>query len=246
MNKLTDIHYWEETHATPSIALDENNLIKKWIESHLDFSNIKNCFEIGCYPGRYLSIFAEKGIEVNGLDYIPGVTELNDIFKARGYRTGNFFCGDFLNVTMDRKYNCVFSLGFIEHFRNWEEVFVKHFDFLADNGIVIIEVPNFKGWMQWLPRFLFDHENLKRHNMDSMNLDQWRLILLKNNFNIVYSGYFGGYSLWFEGEIKNRIIHLMKIIVVKTFRIIRNFVFRNKKDDKSFSAAMGIIAVKKH
>ena len=245
MSKLTAIQYWEATQASPVIDLDKDNIVRRWIESNLDFSNIKNCIEIGCYPGRYLSVFAEKGIEVNGLDYIPRVKELRDMFKSHGYNTGEFVCGDFLNINIDRKYDCVISLGFIEHFQSWENVLVKHISLLSDEGTLVIETPNFRGWMQWLPRFFFDRDNLKRHNVQAINLEKWRSLLLKHNMTIVYAGYFGEYLLWFESNIKNRYVNLLKKITLKSLMKIRQYIFTDKRDDKSFSAAMGIIATKR-
>jgi L-malate glycosyltransferase len=244
MNKLTNIQYWEAIQAAPNIFIDKNDIVKKWIESNLYLLNIKNCLEIGCYPGRYLSIFAKNGIEVNGIDYIPRVIELYDLFKSSGYNAGEFYCGDFLNIKINRKYDCVYSLGFLEHFENWEDVFIKHFELLSDGGVIIIEVPNFRGWLQCIPRFLFDRKNLKRHNIKSMHLGKWRNILLKNNFEIIYSGYFGGYSLWFEDKINSNTIKLFKIIVINILRLIKNIIFRNKLDHKCFSAAIGVIAKK--
>ena len=86
MKNLTTLDYWTKAHGAINIELNSNDLIKKWISSHIDFKSIKNVFEIGCYPGRYLTIFGDQGVEVNGLDYIDEVYKIPKIFELRKYK----------------------------------------------------------------------------------------------------------------------------------------------------------------
>lgn len=245
MKYLTNVKYWENAQGMPNIKLDNGNLIEKWLNKEFDFTQIGNCIEIGCYPGRYLSIFAEKGIEINGLDYIEDVNQLPNIFRSNGYKVGDFFYYDFLKFNSDRKFDCVFSLGFIEHFENWEEVFIRHLDLVKPDGSIIIEVPNFRGWFQFIPRFLFDRENLNRHNLKAMDLKKWKRILESKGFEITFSGYLGGYLLWFEGKINSRIIKKIKNKSIKYLSNLQKSLFKKTPEHHSFSAAIGIIAKKR-
>ncbi|WP_281298286.1 class I SAM-dependent methyltransferase [Flavobacterium limnophilum] len=245
MKNLATLDYWTKAHGKINIELNPNDLIKKWISSNIDFANIKSVFEIGCYPGRYLTIFGDQGVEVNGVDYIKEVKKLPEIFELKKYKVGQFYNCDFFELEPNIKYDCVMSLGFIEHFDNWERTMINHFNFINDEGYLIIEVPNFRGMLQRIPRMLFDYENYKRHNLNSMYLKDWNRILIENDFEIIYSGYFGGYNLWFEGIQKNKINRLLKKYLIKTLILVRKIFFKNKVESPYFSCAIGIIAKKR-
>lgn len=242
METLTSLDYWIETQGNPGIILDNNNPIKLWMEAHVDFSEIKTAFEIGCYPGKFLTIPASKGVIVSGIDYIPQITGLEKIFHEHGYQVDEFINGDFLDFISEKKYDCVMSFGFLEHFKNWQEVLEKHLDLVSENGYLIMEVPNFRGIFQKLPRCFFDFKNFKRHNLKAMDPGLWQKILEKRGFRILHSGYLGGYSLWFEKQYRNKIINIFKYSLVSVLNIGRKILFPNKKEDKSFSSVIGIMA----
>ncbi|MFD2909792.1 class I SAM-dependent methyltransferase [Flavobacterium ardleyense] len=242
--KLTEQNYWVNAQGNINLNLADNNPIKVWIENNFNFSKINNCIEIGCFPGRYLTIFGNQGIEVNGLDFIPEIEMLKTVFENNNYLAGHFINADFTNYNPKKKYDCVVSFGFIEHFKNWNVIFEKHIDYVNENGYIIIEVPNFRGFFQRLPRYLFDFENYKRHNIESMNIESWKKILIKHNFEIVNAEYFGGYELWNENNNKNRFFLTLKFIVEKALLKIKRLVYPNISDHRNFSSYMGIIAKK--
>ena len=242
--KLTEQNYWVSVQGNTNLNLPDNNPVKVWIENNFNFSEINNCIEIGCFPGRYLTIFGNQGIEVNGLDFIPEVESLKSAFENSNYLTGSFINADFTNYTPQEKYDCVVSFGFIEHFINWDIILEKHIDYVKENGYIILEVPNFRGFFQRLPRYLFDFQNYKRHNVKSMDLEKWKKILIENNFDIVNAEYFGGYELWNENNNKNRFFLKTKLITEKLFLKIKRLLYPNVSNHKSFSSYMGIIAKK--
>lgn len=244
MNKLTDIRYWETIQGKPCIELEDNNIIKVWIEENINITALNSCIEIGCYPGRYLSIFGNHGIELNGIDYLSEVSSLAALYSNNGYRVGKFYCLDFHEDTIKDQFDCVFSLGFIEHFSNWQNVFIKHFDLVADGGLLIIEVPNFRGWMQRLPRLIFDRKNYLRHNIKSMDLEIWIDILKKNNFEILKAEAIGGYLLWFERPC-GKVELVLRGLFVKFMRLVKGIFYQSQINDVSFSGALIIVARKK-
>lgn len=244
MNKLTDIDYWENIQGNPCVDLDKNNIIKEWIESHIDLKKIKRCVEIGCYPGRYLSIFGDHGVEVNGVDYLPNVSRIEELCISKGYKTGKFYCLDFHAQKLNEKFDCVYSLGFIEHFDDWENVFKKHLDLVTEEGLIIVEAPNFKGWMQRIPRLLFDCKTLKKHNLSSMDLTKWEKIIKENGFETITADYFGGYNLWYDKKSSKAESYLRKLSH-KIFRLLKIIIYRKTKNDPSFSSYVGIIAKKR-
>lgn len=245
ITKLTEQNYWVNAQGNVNLNLPDNNPIKFWIENNFNFSEINNCIEIGCFPGRYLTIFGNQGIEVNGLDFIPEVELLKSVFENSNYLAGGFINADFTNYTPIEKYDCVVSFGFIEHFINWDIILEKHLEYVNDNGYIILEVPNFRGFFQRLPRYLFDFQNYKRHNVKSMDLEKWKNILIENNFEIINAEYFGGYELWNENNKNNRFFLKTKLITEKILLKIKTLLYPNVSNHKSFSSYMGIIAKKK-
>ena len=244
MTKLTTLDYWTEVQGELNLELGQNNIIEKWINDNLNDDTIKTSIEIGCYPGKFLTILGKRGIEVNGIDFIPAVLSLGTVFKNEGYNVGEFINADFTKYKSQKSYDCVMSFGFIEHFSNWEEIINLHLDLVSDNGYVIIEVPNFRGVFQQVPRFLFDYKNYKRHDISSMNLEKWNKIMTDRGFEIISSEYFGGYDLWFEQPIKSRTILKLKKYTLKIARKLRTKIYPNLQDHPSFSCVLGIIAKK--
>jgi 2-polyprenyl-3-methyl-5-hydroxy-6-metoxy-1,4-benzoquinol methylase len=242
MKNLTTLDYWTKAQGGLDITLNENNVIEKWINDNLNDQEIKTSIEVGCYPGKFLTILGKRGVEVNGIDFIPAVSNLGDVFKRKGYNVGEFIHADFTKYKSQKKYDCVMSFGFIEHFSNWEEVMIRHLDLVSENGYVIIEVPNFKGFFQRVPRFIFDYENYKRHNISSMDLKKWNEIMKKNGFEIITSNHFGGYQLWFEGIIRNRLVLKFKKVLLRILKKSKKEMYPNQQEHSSFSCVLGIIA----
>ena len=83
---------------------------------------------------------------------------------------------DFFNFSTDRKYDIVFSLGFIEHFNNTRDVILRHVDLLASGGLLLIVLPNLLGLNGWIQR-RFDKENYDAHNLKSMEIDRLKKIM---------------------------------------------------------------------
>lgn len=242
-NKISTKEFWTEAFADAPKTIQENDPIKLWIDEVLDYSNIKNCIEIGCYPGKYLTIFGDRGIEINGLDYIDDVVNLNQYFRDK-YNVGQFINADVFEYVPEQQYDCVMSFGLIEHFLNWEELVLKHTTYVSNGGYLILEVPNFSGWMQRLPRFIFDKENYKIHNLAAMNLNRWVRILEENNFTVIDKRYFGGFKFWYEN---NEISSFRKFLRSKSeifFWNLRRILYPHTYNSKHFSSYMGIIVKK--
>lgn len=205
---------------------------------------MKNCIEIGCYPGRFLTIFGDKGIPLSGIDYVDHFYEVEQNLKDKGYKTEDFINTDFTTFQSKKKYDLVMSFGFIEHFIDWEHVFQKHIDLVADHGYIIIETPSFHGWFQRIPRKWFYRENYNRHNIHSMILEKWEKLLELNGFEILNAEYFGGYDVWFEEnnlsrkKLKQR-NRLMKFLEKTRKKLIK------AENSKHFSSYLGIMAKKK-
>jgi L-malate glycosyltransferase len=199
-NNLADQSYWDSGYSGYELTEQtDEDAIKKWIAQYIPANKEGTCFEVGCFPGRYLTFIGKLGYELNGLDLTPRVQkEFPEWLRSRGYKVGSFYMEDFFKFKNETQYDVVCSFGFIEHFKNWEEVFIKHLPMVKKGGYLIIETPNFKGIMQRLIHFLLDYENYKRHYIPAMNPSKWEQICRKNGFNIIHKGYIGEFQFWVD------------------------------------------------
>jgi predicted SAM-dependent methyltransferase len=101
--------------------------------------------------------------------------------------------------------NCdiVCSFGFIEHFNDYKSIILKHDQLLKENGLLLITVPNFRGWVQKWMHKIVDNENLKRHNLESTKIDRWKCLLEENGYTIKFIGYLGVFNFWCEHQNRN-------------------------------------------
>lgn len=242
-NNLTDQCHWDKTYEKliffkPGNFDPTGKIIKKYVKK----SNNKTVFEIGCFPGRYLSVFGDLGYTLNGIDFTPRVkTELPEWLKNCGYKAGKFYLDDFTKFINQDKYNVVCSFGFVEHFINYPEIIEKHTSYVADDGYLIITSPNFSGYIQNKLHFIFDKENLNRHFLPAMNPVDWKKILEKKGFEIIYCGWFGGFDFWAE-EKENNFISKNIIRLLNLLGKLLRFIPCN---NSLFSPYSAIVAVKK-
>ena len=61
---------------------------------------------------------------------------------------------------------------------------------------ILIETPNFRGWVQQLLHRLLDATNLRRHHVPAMNPGKWAALLANAGFEIVQQGYIGRFQFW--------------------------------------------------
>jgi SAM-dependent methyltransferase len=191
-NNLTTKEFWSKNRDQVSIEFPEAAPIKQWMENTLPLQGeqIKSCFEVGCHPGRFLAMFGRFQVELNGIDYAPATKNIRSVLIENNFTVGEIFIGDFLDFKSERQYDCVCSFGFIEHFKNWDEIILRHLALINKGGYLVLEVPNYRGIFQRIPRYLFDRENFKIHNLESMDLDRWERILNQQGFEVVSKKYF--------------------------------------------------------
>ncbi len=240
---LASISFWEyKNEEIEFVKVNDDNPVKRWINEQIKFGN-GSCLEIGCFPGRYLTIFGDLGYQLNGIDLLDKTdTELPVWLKREGYIVGDFIKDDFIAHDFnEKKYDIVYSLGFIEHFTNWEEVVVKHIQLVKPGGKLIIEVPNFRGYIQYFLHFIFDRENLRRHFVPSMDPDKWEKLLLREGFEIEKKEFFYGFDFWVEEQKRNRVMIFLLNFFHKVVWKVKPFI---KGNSKHYSPFCGIVARK--
>lgn len=246
MNNLASNDYWNNYYSTiePHV-LPKSHVIRSWINQHIPPVNRgdKTCIEIGCYPGRYLTLFGDLGYELSGIDLATKLCDLPAWFSKNGYNIGEFCNEDFIQFNPLKTFDVVSSFGFIEHFTTWRDVLIKQCDLVKEDGFLIVEVPNFIGLFQNWFHSNFDEENYNRHVISSMDIEKWTEIVKSKNFDIVYKGYFGSFGFWTESEPESS---LDKLLLKCLFRLRKPLSTILPKDKKMYSPYGGLIAKKRN
>jgi len=215
---IVDQKYWNKGYKGRVLSIADNPVTKE-IDRLLYIFDKKGmkpgrgslCFEVGCYPGGILAHLGKKhGYVVNGVDL---TSELDDrflnFFLSENIKTGILIQDDFKhcinqlykeNITFD----VVYSVGFIEHFRNYNDVILFCGRILKPGGLMIVETPNFRGRIQYAMHYIADKENLNRHVIAAMNPEEWARALSSQGYEILHKGYFGGFRYW--SDIQRRTI----------------------------------------
>lgn len=244
--KYTKQEYWNKVNDGKRycMATRQHAVIRLIDEYVPDSDGSKECFEIGCCPCRFLTYMGvKKKYIINGIDYSDGMTErLDKWLRSCNQKVGKVYRGDFFEMNDSKKYDFVYSCGFIEHFENYKKVISMHVPLVKKGGYLVITTPNFRGRFQYMAHKILDRENLERHNIASMNPEQWKRVLEKEHFKILYCGYFGGIDFWVSnkqerGKIEKNILNIFKWFVEKAKK-------KNLKDSREWSPYIGIVAVK--
>lgn len=192
-----DKNYWSGAYKNSSFTIiPAGGYLRGWLEKYFQHSS-GSVFEIGCFPGGYLDFWGNLGYELNGIDLVDKINpDLYNWLKSRGHQVGELVNGDFVDYKVNRKFDVVYSFGFLEHFINWDQILIKHSELVRPGGRLIIGAPNFRGWAQRLLHFLFDRENYYKHYLPAMDTSKWRRLLEERGFDIIFSGCIGNFDFW--------------------------------------------------
>jgi SAM-dependent methyltransferase len=234
--------YWDKAYEDLDIEFSDDDALVQLIKNVLILTNsVKgDVIEFGCYPGRYLKVFGDFGLCLNGIDTTPKVSNLPAYFNSKHYCTGSFIRGDIFKYSPGKKFDIVCSFGFVEHFKNWQEVVLLHLQFVKKGGLVFITVPNFKGFFQKYFHIFFDKENLNRHNLQAMVVEEWMHLLNKNNiqYNILFHGPFGEIEFWADEEKRSR---LKRYMLNKALSFLNSLKRLKLSPSKSYSPYLGLV-----
>lgn len=109
----------------------------------LDAFNLtsKLLLEVGCGKGEYLKLFREAGAEqIFGLEFSD--QNLEQAYNLEFDIKKGFLDKEFVNP-WDLKFDCISCFSFIEHWPDLKTGLGNIRKLLKDNGIFIVEVPNF-------------------------------------------------------------------------------------------------------
>lgn len=188
-----------------------NSLFKKFLKKD---ENTK-ILEIGCAGGKKLIYFAKEfNYKIHGVDYSEeGIkTALENLELADV--SGNLICEDIFRSNLNKEYfDVVYSMGLIEHFENPEDIIDIHIQLLKNRGILILTMPNFRYNLYFCIRKMLgmDKELLNNHNLELMDKEKFKEILIHKNLKFLYLDYFGpiDFSLVFGDMHPNKILLLI-------------------------------------
>jgi 2-polyprenyl-3-methyl-5-hydroxy-6-metoxy-1,4-benzoquinol methylase len=224
-NKITDKEYWDNYWSNYQYdKVPEKVVFEKYIPL---LAESENFIEIGGFPGVFATTFFRRGIKnVTILDYYINKKIVRNFEQINGLPPETIKCieSDFFAFSSDKKYDVVFSYGFIEHFENTQDVISRHIDMLSDKGKLLILIPNFLGLNGMIQR-KFDRQNLDAHNLKSMEIPYIEKIMNQFNFSDVVVEYIGKPMLWLEPKPEN--IKKRKWIKMLSY-VVKLFPFKGK------------------
>jgi SAM-dependent methyltransferase len=201
INNLTDNSDWANYWVNRSI---EKNGKMFFEDLKINFPANSTLIEIGGFPGQFAAYFKKKlNCDVTILDYYIDNKIIKAVEKVNGIEPNSikYIESDFLSAGLTNEYDIVCSFGFIEHFRDTNEIIKKHVKCLKNGGTLFITIPNFRG-INGLAQKLFHAENYKKHNINCMNIPYLLRIMREMNMKNIRIEYFGIPSIVFEKEVK--------------------------------------------
>jgi len=136
--------------------------------SYLSSQGGGEAIEIGCVPGNWMIYLnKEYGYRVSGIDYSKHMDYVRENLRYNGIDDTELFNADLFQFLSEKKFDLVFSSGFVEHFDNYVSVVRKHAELAVKGGLVVIMVPNLTHIHKILCK-LFCPDLLKVHRFPLM------------------------------------------------------------------------------
>jgi cyclopropane fatty-acyl-phospholipid synthase-like methyltransferase len=204
MTELTKQEDWSQFWAKlelPALVDEQGTFEKILIEVfNNELLQGQSVYEIGCAPGKWL-IFASQhfNCSVGGCEYqVAAFEKTKENLALCNIDHSNIVRSDIKDISTEKTYDVVYSLGFIEHFSNPDEILKKHVDLLSMHGKLIISVPHFRGLHGILLRFqdFFNRKNklIQKHNLNVMVPQYFKQIGEKHGLKTKYVKYLGGFE----------------------------------------------------
>ncbi len=205
IQRKTDKAYWEKGFSSLfkklPITINEKDktlkdlfkLFKKVLPKNKSFIEIGS--SIASWPYYFYKNF---NYEISGVEFTEKGCDLArmnlDKLKVKKF---NIIKADFFDKTFLRKYNkkfdVVFSAGFIEHFNEPKAVVDKKTTLIKKGGYLITIIPNLKGIYYPLQKIL-KKSVLAKHNLNIMNLKKFSELFDKKQMQQIYCDYIGSFN----------------------------------------------------
>jgi len=231
--KITEKQFWDNFWGDIKLPVKVDykfkndrviaNLIKKFIPINHESETM---IEIGCAPGKWLVFFnKELNYKVIGLEYLESAAQkTRDNLVLSEVSNFEIINADFFDYKKPEQYNVVCSLGFVEHFTDWESVLDKHIEMCQRLGYIVIGFPCFKGINYYLQKILdkyIDQPLIPSHNLKIMDLKTVKKYVDECNVDLLFLNYIGGFEpALFDVRVGNKFLSLFFKIIIKGLSII--------------------------
>lgn len=193
---------WERVKLPTIIEPDTPNAVAKEILKIWDrfFPETKSyepfhALEIGGAPGPFLAHMAKyRGYQASAIDYSDvGCEKMKENFNLLNLDVTIYRRDLFDDLTDLPRFDLVFSMGFIEHFDDLDDVVGRHVNLVRKGGMLVLGVPNFRGISQKVlsrltPRLI------SMHNLEAMDIHQWDSFESLYGLEPLFKGYIGGFE----------------------------------------------------
>ena len=239
IEKLTEKDYWQgrwdKVKLPMTVEPDSKNKVTRAIlevfEEYIPKGDLSSV-EIGGAPGAFTAYLNKyHGHDISIIEYTDiGCSKTEEQFKILGIE-GKVYHRDFLSDLSDiPKFDVVLSLGFIEHFTDLDDILGRHVKLLNKNGVLVVGLPNFKGINEKVLSRTAP-EMLSRHNLEAMDVNNWRCLEKTHGLKTLFEGYIGGFDPRALKRCENRtfsnlsIRYFFKFVSFLTgpFTFLRNF-----------------------
>ncbi len=195
------------------------NLCRKYIPRNQDSKFI----EIGCAPGHNIVLFNKHfGFQPFGVDYSEKGYELTiKTFIDNRFSPDNIFLNNFLSSEFQEcfreHFDVVSSFGFLEHFKDPNDIISKHLNILKPGGYLIITIPNLRGINGLISEFL-NPGITKIHNLNIMDKSNFSVLFNRKDLELAYCGYYGVFTFGLfntpEGSNKRIFMHIAGLLQI--------------------------------
>jgi SAM-dependent methyltransferase len=195
-------NYWEirnsEAAEIKRSSKDSSvNAILDVFEKYLPINEDFHALEIGGAPGQYLIYMAKNfGYHLHSLDFSKVGNEQTLKYLTAANIRIDIYERDLFSEKLKEGlplFDIVYSLGFIEHFEDFNQVVRKHTDLLRPGGILLIGVPNLGGVYGFFLKRTAP-QLLAIHNLNAMKSYNWNNFEKELNLTTLFKGYVGGFE----------------------------------------------------
>lgn len=223
-NYITDKEHWDKYWSDFQYDKIPGKMIFAPFMSRLSSGN--SFIEIGGFPGIHAAYFCKHGFrDVTLLDFYMNRDIVRNFEHINNLPPNSIQCfhTDFFAFSSEKKYDVVFSSGFIEHFEDTTDVIRRHVELLSEQGQLLIIIPNFLGLNGKIQQ-RFDRENLEAHNLRCMEIDYLKQIMRSFGLKDLSVDYLGKPMVWLEPKLEQKklrkwikmLSYLIKLIPVKS------------------------------
>lgn len=204
MEKLTEQDFWRNywlRHPVLYQPVKQNYIFGDVFQKIYHMSPFQSALEVGGFPGFY-ALYLKKHLRIEHvalLDYFIDYPLMQDLWQRNGLSPAEVevIHTDLFEYNPPKKYDMVFSVGLIEHFSDTESILKEHVKFLADDGYLMVAIPNFRGLNGWIQK-VFDRGNYDKHYIPCMSKTHLRTAAEALGLKVVHCDYYKVFSVWLE------------------------------------------------